>query len=158
MSFIAASSAGRAGVGQQRHLAAVLHCDGDVALMLRAVARHPTRADLAAVGDELAQKRRVLVVDVGRLLLAEDADLFLGLAKWWLGHGRQSSFSQCGEERLEGRLVSEVAAGRGSGPRVVGGRAAATAEAAATAAAGGVTAAATTAHSATTLRLGDLRS
>src|SRR3954447_18464903 len=120
MSFIAASSAGRAGVGQQRHLAAVLHRDGNVTLVLRAVARHPTCADLAAVGDELAQQRRVLVVDGGRLLLAEDTDLLLGLAKRWLCHGRQNSFSQCGEEKLERGLVAEVAAGCGRGPRVVG--------------------------------------
>src|SRR3954454_25274202 len=103
MSFIAASSAGSAGVGQQRHLAAVLHRDGDVALVLRTVARHPTCADLAAVGDELAQQRRVLVVDVGRLLLAEDADLLLGFAKRCFAMVVYSG-SQCQEGELEGRL------------------------------------------------------
>src|SRR3954469_15582476 len=105
MSFIAASSPGSAGVGQQRHLAAVLHRDGDVALVLRTVARHPTCADLAAVGDELAQQRRVLVVDVGRLLLAEDADLFLGFAKRWLCHGRLLRKSVSGKS-VSGNSVS----------------------------------------------------
>src|SRR3954463_15658045 len=139
MSFIAASSAGSAGVGQQRHLAAVLHRDGDVALVLRAVARHPACADLAAVRDELAQQRRVLVVDVGRLLLAEDADLLLGFAKRWLCHGRLLR-SQCQEGKLEGRLVGKVAAGCRGSPWVVGGCAAATSATAA--AAGRVTASA----------------
>src|SRR5664279_369952 len=91
MSFIswdllAGRSARRGRVGQQSHLAGVLHRDGDVALVLDAVARHPARPDLAAVGDELAQEGGVLVVDVGHLLLAELANLLLGLAEYWLGH------------------------------------------------------------------------
>src|SRR3954469_11778739 len=82
MSFIGVTpfSASRAGVGQQRHLAGVLDRGGDVTLVLGAVARHPASADLAAVGDELAQQRGVLVVDVGEFLLAEQANLLLGLA------------------------------------------------------------------------------
>src|SRR3954470_12376150 len=48
--------------------------------MLRAVAAHPTRPDLAAVGDELPQQRGVLVIDVSGLVLAEGADLLLLLA------------------------------------------------------------------------------
>src|SRR5437899_12880817 len=43
--------------------------------MLGAVPGHPPRADLAAVGDELAKQRDVFVVDVGGFVLAEDADL-----------------------------------------------------------------------------------
>src|SRR5580704_1832087 len=94
MSFIglplmAGSSPGlasRARVGQQRHLARVLDRLGDVALVLRAVARNPPRADLATVGDELPQQPCVLVVHPGHLLLAEKADLLLGLADRWLGH------------------------------------------------------------------------
>src|SRR3954465_15057158 len=86
MSFIVSlPSARSAGVGQQRHLAAVLDRDGDVALVLRAVAGHPPGADLAAVGDELAQQVGVLVVDRCRLLLAEGAHLLLRLAcgRFW---------------------------------------------------------------------------
>src|SRR5690349_25161341 len=79
-------SARRGGVGEQRHLAAVLHGGRDVALVLAAVAAHAAGTDLAAVGDELAQQRRVLVVDVRRLVLAELADLLLGLAQNRLGH------------------------------------------------------------------------
>src|SRR5215468_9339502 len=77
-----ASLPGRARVGQHRHLARVLDRGGDVALMLGAVAGHPPGPDLAPVGDELPQQRRVLVVDVGDLLLAEQAD-FLS----WLTDG-----------------------------------------------------------------------
>src|SRR3954449_5527909 len=88
------SASGR-GVGQQRELARVLHRDRDVTLVLDAVAGDPTRADLAAVGDELAEQRGVLVVDAGRLLLAELANLLLGLANHCLGH--------CGAPFLEAR-------------------------------------------------------
>src|ERR1700712_3200132 len=88
MSFIglSASSASRRRVGQERDLAGVLDRDGDVALVLHAVAGHATGADLAAVGDELAQQGGVLVVHVGHLLLAELTDLLLRLAKDRLGH------------------------------------------------------------------------
>src|SRR4051812_47332517 len=101
MSFIAGSplSATGGGVGQQRHLTGVLDGDGHVALVLDAVAGHPTRADLAAVGDELPEQRGVLVVDAGRLLLAELANLLLGLANHCLGH--------CGASSLEARLTPE---------------------------------------------------
>src|SRR6478672_4287752 len=86
MSFIVLMSARRRGVGQQCHLAAVLHGHGDVTLVLAAVAADAAGTDLAAVGDELPQQRRVLVVDVGRLVLAELADLLLDLADGGLGH------------------------------------------------------------------------
>src|SRR3954451_15351506 len=90
MSFISPSlpSTRGARVGQQRHLATVLDGDGDVALMLRAVAGHPASADLAVVGDELPQQVGVLVVDVGVLLLAEGTHLLLRLARRGLWHGR----------------------------------------------------------------------
>src|SRR3989337_2337144 len=88
MSFIVAMSARRRGVGQQRHLTAVLDGHGDVALVLPAVAAHPAGADLAAVRDVLAQRAGVLVVDVGHLVLAALADLLLALAGRWLGHRR----------------------------------------------------------------------
>src|SRR6188474_2030191 len=87
------STGGR--VGQEGDLASVLDRDGDVPLVLDAVAGHTTRADLAAVGDELAEQRGVLVVDTGRLLLAELANLLLGLANHCLGH--------CGASFLEAR-------------------------------------------------------
>src|SRR5262249_43816143 len=51
----------RRGVRKQRDLTGVLHRDGDVALVLAAVAGHPAGADLAAVGDVLPQQRGVLV-------------------------------------------------------------------------------------------------
>src|SRR6202000_824433 len=86
MSVPPPGSASRARVGQQRHLAGVLDRRGDIPLVLRAVAGNPPRADLAAVGNELPQQTGVLVVHVGDLLLAENADLLLGLTNWWLGH------------------------------------------------------------------------
>src|SRR6187402_169687 len=79
-------SAGRARVRQQGHLARVLDGIGDEALLLHGDAGHPTRADLAAVGDELAQQRGVLVVDVLDLRRLERVGLLLGLANGGLGH------------------------------------------------------------------------
>src|SRR6476469_3458384 len=96
------SATGR-GVGQQSELAGVLDRDRNVALVLHAVAGDPTRADLAAVGDELAQEGRVLVVDVGHLLLAELAKLLLRLAEYWLGHCGAS----CREARLSAGMVRD---------------------------------------------------
>src|ERR671916_1200653 len=104
MSFIStAMSARHGGVGQQRHLAAVLDRHGDVALVLPAVAADPAGADLAAVRDVLAQRAGVLVVDVGHLVLAELADLLLELAGRWLGHRRGSP--EVWMVGLEGGLV-----------------------------------------------------
>src|SRR5271155_5050841 len=76
----------RAGVREQRHLARVLDRRGDVALVPGAVPGNPARADLATVGDVLAEQARVLVVHVADLVVAEGADLLLGLANWWLRH------------------------------------------------------------------------
>src|SRR5581483_5692562 len=65
---ISASPAGTAGrvghVGQQGELAGPLHRPGHLALMAPARAGDPTRADLAALRDEPAQHRDVLVVDL----------------------------------------------------------------------------------------------
>src|SRR5437016_2292187 len=93
--------------------------------MLRAVAGHPPGANLAAIGDELAQQVGVLVVDVGDLLVAEGADLLLRLANRWLGHVScsRSWQSSSGKRGLERRLVGKFAAAaarRRRGPRVVG--------------------------------------
>src|SRR5215468_9956404 len=77
----------RRGVRQQRDLTGVLHRDGDVALMLAAVAGHSASADFAAVGDVLPQQRGVLVVDrLWVLVLAEDANLLFRLANRCLCH------------------------------------------------------------------------
>src|SRR5713101_6961829 len=54
--------------------------------MLRAVAGDPPGPDLAAVGDELSQQPGVLVIHVGDLLLAEQADFLPGLAYWCFRH------------------------------------------------------------------------
>jgi len=69
-------SSGR-GVGEERNLARVLDRHGDVALMPRAASGDATCADLAAVGDELAQQVDVLVVDRLDALLAETTSLGL---------------------------------------------------------------------------------
>src|SRR5829696_7902786 len=115
MSFIVdAMSARRRGVGQQRHLTAVLHGRGDVALVLAAVATDAAGTDLAAVGDELPQQRRVLVVDVGRLVLAELADLLLDLANGGLGH-RSSPDTRCSGKSGRPRCRGPRRAERGVG-------------------------------------------
>src|SRR4051794_27700753 len=132
MSFIVLMSARRRGVGQQRHLAAVLHSHGDVTLVLAAVAADAAGTDLAAVGDELPQQGRVLVVDVGRLVLAELADLLLDLADGGLGHWGFSR-DQFRESGSEGGLVGRRRRGRPGVARATAGEAAATAAAAAAA-------------------------
>src|SRR6476661_4587673 len=64
----------------------VLEGRGDETLLLDGHTGHATRADLAAVGDELAQERGVLVVDVLDLRRLERVGLLLGLAHYGLGH------------------------------------------------------------------------
>src|SRR5262249_1017595 len=76
----------RAGVGKQGHLTGVLDRGGHIPLVPGAVPGNPPGADLAAIGDVLAEKARVLVVHVADLVLAERANLLLGLAQWWLRH------------------------------------------------------------------------
>src|SRR4051794_41905556 len=56
-------SAAGAGVGEQGHLTGVLDGPGDEPLLLHGDTGDPARADLAALGDELAQGGDVLVVD-----------------------------------------------------------------------------------------------
>src|SRR6204780_3699213 len=116
--------ASRAGVREQRHLARVLDRRGDVALVPGAVTGDPARADLAAVGDVLAEQPRVLVVHVADLVVTEGADLLLGLANWWLRHrgAPLESPAGCGDCRnfitwlLERRFVGVAGVGR---PRVL---------------------------------------
>src|SRR5215472_13293497 len=78
--------AGGAGVRQHRHLTGVLDGRGDVALVLGAVAGDPPGPYLASVGDELPQQARVLVIDVGDLFLAEQADFLSWLANRCFRH------------------------------------------------------------------------
>src|SRR5437764_4163508 len=85
ISFIASSRSARGrGVREQSHLAGVLDCLRELALLLRADAGHPAGADLAAVGDELAQQRGVLEVDVVDLCGQQRVGLLLRLANGWL--------------------------------------------------------------------------
>src|SRR3954447_18949359 len=75
MIFIAGSAPLPRAVRQERHLPRVLDRRRHVALVLRAVARHPARPDLAPLRDELPEQVGVLVVDVRDLVLAELAEL-----------------------------------------------------------------------------------
>src|SRR6476646_7485886 len=118
--------AGGAGVRQHRHLTGVLDGRGDVALVLGAVAGDPPGPDLAAVGDELPQQARVLVVDVGDLFLAEQADFLSWLANRRFRHRGAPWESPayagmvCGrvlERWFVGRALAEAA--RVRGPRVL---------------------------------------
>src|SRR5512137_85256 len=65
----------RDGVGQERQHAGALDGGRHLALVLRAVAADPAGDDLAALGEEVLELPLVLVVDLGRLLGAEAADL-----------------------------------------------------------------------------------
>src|SRR5688572_10157186 len=62
-------------VGQERQLTGALHTTCDLILVAAAGAGDPPRADLPALGDELAQRGDVLVVDLLDLVLAEQARL-----------------------------------------------------------------------------------
>src|SRR5262249_21219599 len=62
-------------VRQQGKLPRALDCAGDLALMTPARAGDPPGADLAALGDESAQSRDVLVVDLLHLVAAVRARL-----------------------------------------------------------------------------------
>src|SRR5437763_14767383 len=91
MSFMLGSSfsARGRGVGQQRHLAGVLDRLGDLPLLLGADAGHPAGPDLAAVGNELAQQRGVLVVDRLDPRRLQRIRLLLRLTNGWLCRERQ---------------------------------------------------------------------
>ncbi|BDZ48662.1 hypothetical protein GCM10025867_09030 [Frondihabitans sucicola] len=62
-SLLPSGSAAGAGVGEERHLAGVLHGTGDEALLLDGDAGDAAGTDLSALGDELAKGRDVFVVD-----------------------------------------------------------------------------------------------
>src|SRR6478609_6388896 len=64
----------------QRDHAGALDRDAHLALVLGAVPRDAARNDLAAIGDEVLQGLRVLVVDRHVLVGAEAADLAAGKA------------------------------------------------------------------------------
>src|SRR4051794_23571188 len=65
-------------IGEQRELAGALDRAGDLALVATAGAGDAARADLAALGDEPAQRADVLVVDLGDLVAAVRAGLAPG--------------------------------------------------------------------------------
>lgn len=96
-------TAGR-GVGQQRHLAGVLHRDRDVALMSTAVPADPARPNLAPVGEKLTQQASVLVIDLLIFVLAKRANLLLVLARYSLCRGspdlRLTEVDRVGAENL----------------------------------------------------------
>src|SRR5690242_20648676 len=65
--------------------------------MARAASRRPPGEDLAAVGDELAEPRRVLVVDEKDAIDTERADLppyplILARLAWLLSYGHRADF------------------------------------------------------------------
>ena len=130
MSFIACpSSASGRGVGQQRHLAGVLDRLGDLALLLGADAGDAAGADLAAVGDELAQQVGVLVVDVvdlGRERAGSTSSSAcesggLGMCRMSPSDRSVNRGLLSGLRRGVRRRSRRRRRGRGRAPRVVGG-------------------------------------
>src|SRR5579859_5258535 len=65
----------RHGEGHERDHAGALDRDAHLALMARAIARDAPLDDLAAVGDEVLEGLRILVVDPDLLVGAEAANL-----------------------------------------------------------------------------------
>ena len=63
-------------IGQQSHVACTLDGGVDLSLVLSAGAGHTAGQDLTALADELAELVGILVINVGNLVCAEDADLF----------------------------------------------------------------------------------
>src|SRR5690554_5825260 len=113
---ISPSLAAGAGVGEESHLARDLDGASDLTLLLDGDTGHAARADLAAVRDELAQERGVLVVDPVDLGGLERVDLLTRLARVDLCHGGSLQIKKKVRQscRLERRLVRC----RGRGPRI----------------------------------------
>src|ERR1700722_8474846 len=113
------ASARCARVGQQGHLAGVLDRLGDVTLVLGAVSGDPAGPDLAPVGNELPQQPGVLVVHVGDLLLAEQADFLPGLAdRCFRHHGAPVQSPACRGDGLVCLIkgAGDQNGGAGGGP------------------------------------------
>ena len=62
-------------VGEKCHLASSLDSYGELSLVKSAVAGYTSGEDLSSLGNELSELSNVLVIDLGYLVLAEDANL-----------------------------------------------------------------------------------
>ena len=76
-------------VGQQSHVTSTLDGGVDLSLVESASTGHAAGQDLTALAEELAELVGILVINVGNLVCAEDADLFSLAAHE--GAGRTSS-------------------------------------------------------------------
>ena len=66
-------------IGQKCHLACSLNSNGKLSLVTRASTANAAGKDLSSLGNELSELSNVLVIDLGYLVLAEDANLLLSV-------------------------------------------------------------------------------
>ena len=62
-------------VGEKCHLASSLDSYGELSLVKSAVAANTSGEDLSSLGNELSELCYILVINIGYLVLAEDANL-----------------------------------------------------------------------------------
>ena len=68
-------------VGKKSHLTSSLNCNGELSLVKSAVAAYTSGEDLCSLRDELSELCNVLVIDLGYLVLAEDANLLSSVVR-----------------------------------------------------------------------------
>lgn len=68
-------------IGKKSHLTSSLDCNGKLSLVKSAVAAYTSGEDLSSLGNELSELCYVLVIDLGDLVLAEDANLLSSVVR-----------------------------------------------------------------------------
>ena len=68
-------------VGKKSHLTCSLNSNGELSLVKSAVAAYTSGEDLCSLRDELSELSNVLVIDLGNLVLAEDANLLSSVVR-----------------------------------------------------------------------------
>src|SRR5690348_3475858 len=113
------------GERQERDHASALDGEGELALMFGANARHAARRNLPAIADEVAQHRRVFVVDDDSAIVAERATTTPGPAKsfalaladigapYGISSGVHSSSSSSLKSSLKSSSIERAASVRG---------------------------------------------
>ena len=68
-------------VGEKCHLASSLDSGGKLSLVKSAVAANTSGEDLCSLGNELSELCYILVIDLGYLVLAEDANFLSSVSR-----------------------------------------------------------------------------